>query len=163
MRPYNSLIAPSGSGAARGIAYIESLSNPGYAQLADGTAPIAGFVTRPVLVGGPTLGDAIFPNRLELPFQDGQPISLEQAEQVSAEGYDPLGINGNLYSGTGNGGSATITAATPTGTKISFYNGQFCVANTGQYYEWMLQAIEPAAVPTNGFRCRFTKVEGNIK
>jgi hypothetical protein len=167
MQTYRSLLAPTGVGAARGIAYIEDPNNPGNAKLADGSLPIAGFVTRNIQVGGPTLGDSIYPLRIELPFQDGTQISLEQAEMVSAEGYDPTTLAGNLYSGTGvasgTGLNSQITAATPTGTRCSFLNGQFCVAGVGQYTEFYLAAFEPPALPQDTFRCRFVRTAGQVR
>ena len=158
-RPYKSLVAPTGAAGGRGTAFIEDPANAGKALEADGSAPIAGFVTRPILVGGPTLADAIMPNRTDLPFADGDYISLEQAEEVEAEGYDPANINGFLYSGTGGNAAKTITAATTIGTRCSFRNGQFSVAVTGDYSEWLLQEIKPPMVAGN-VRARFVLIEG---
>jgi hypothetical protein len=165
--PYKSLVAPTGS-SGRGIAYIEDPANPGNAILADGSAPIAGFVTRPILAGGPTLADDVFPNRLERPFSDSDPygvganmISLEQAEEVEAEGYDPLHVNGFLYSGTGGNAAKTITASTALKTPCSFRNGQFSVGVTGDYCEWLLQQIMPPQI-TGNVRARFIKVAGRV-
>ena len=167
-RPYRSLTAPTvAMGAAgRGIAFIEDPAAAGVAKLADGSAPIAGFVTRPILAGGPTLADAVMPNRIELPFSDGSGtgdsvagsniFSLEQAEEVEAEAYDATLVSGNLYTGSG---ALTITAATPIQTRCSFRNGQFCIAASGDYSEYLLQEIETPMVAGN-VRARFTKVEG---
>lgn len=167
--PYKSLVAPTGS-KGRGIAFIEDTSNPGKAILADGSQPIAGFVTRSIKAGGPDLGDDVFPNRIERPFSDTDPygadsnmISLEQGEEVEAEGYDPDCVNGFLYSGTGGNAAKTITASTALKTPCSFYNGQFSVGITGQYCEWMLieNSIEPQI--SGNLRCRFQKLPGAIK
>jgi hypothetical protein len=159
-RPYRSLVAPLGA-AGRGTAYIEDPANPGSAKLADGTLPIAGFVTRPILAGGPTLADAIMPNRIELPFSDGTQgngddgmISLEQAEEVQAESYD--GSSGYLYSGSG---ALTITAATPINTRCSFTNGKFCIAQSTQVAEYYLAEIMTPQIAGN-VRGRFTLIEG---
>ena len=158
-RPYKSLVAPTGAAAGRGTAFIEDPNNPGQGLKADGTAPIAGFVTRPILVGGPTLADAVMPNRIELPFTDGDYISLEQAEEVEAEGYDPANVNGSLYSGSGANAAKTITGATTPGTRCSFRNGQFSVAVAGDYSEWLLQEIKTPMVAGN-VRARFVLIEG---
>jgi len=69
-RPYRSLAGVAGLNAARGTAFIEHQANPGFAKLADGTVPITGFITRNAQVGGPTIADAIMPNRIELTFAD---------------------------------------------------------------------------------------------
>jgi hypothetical protein len=163
-RPYRSLIAPSGA-AGRGIAFIEDATKAGYAKLSDGTAPLAGFVTRPIVAGGPTLADAIMPNRIELPFSDGtgtfdsvaeaNQISLEQAEEVQAEGH---AASGYLYSGNG---SYTILASTPIGTRCSFVNGKFCIAQTSQVAEYILAEVMTPSVAGN-VRGRFTLIGGQV-
>ena len=86
--PMKSLLLPAAAAATRGVAYMEDTATPGSAKLADGTVPIAGFVTRPVLIGGPTIADAVMPNRLELPFAAADYGSFEQGEEVEvAEGF----------------------------------------------------------------------------
>ena len=190
-RPYRSLTGVTGLNAARGTAFIEDPANPGFAKLADGTLPIAGHITRNAQVGGPTIADAIMPNRIELTFADTDFQSFELAEEVQAEGYGPnasLASNvatggqcittGNdisggavqtgtvqwgafLYSGTGANAAKTITAATATGTAVSFTNGQFCVAQAGQVAEYYLAQILPPSRPDlNTFRCRFVLMAG---
>ena len=176
-RPTRSLTGVTGLNAARGIAFIEDPVNPGFAKLADGTLPIAGFVTRNVQVGGPTIADAILPNRIELPFADTDFLSFELAEEVQCEGYGAIATlaggaatggqvltNGVpmaggavqtgtvqwgafLYSGSGANAAKTITGATAIGTKVSYVGGQFCVAQTGQFAEWYLAQILPPSRP----------------
>jgi len=176
-RPTRSLAGVTGLNAARGIAFIEDPANPGFAKLADGTLPIAGFVTRNVQVGGPTIADAILPNRIELAFADTDFLSFELAEEVQCEGYGPIATlaggaatggqvltNGVpmaggavqtgtvqwgafLYSGSGANAAKTITGATAIGTKVSYVGGQFCVAQTGQFAEWYLAQILPPSRP----------------
>ena len=159
LRLYKSLTAPAGVGASRGIAYIEDPAHPGAAIVSDGSLPLAGFVTRNILVGGPTISDAVLPNRIELPFTDGDFVSLEHAEEVEAEGYGD-----HLYSGSGAGAAKTITAATTIGTKASFLNGMFSIAAAGQNQEYYLAEIKAPAVPTaNTFRARFVRIEGQVK
>lgn len=160
--PYRSLVAPTGA-SGKGRAYIEDPANPGNAIVADGSKPFAGFVTRPINAGGQTLGDLVYPNRMELPFMDSDPygaganmISLEFAEEVVAEGYDALGINGFLYSGAGK----TITAATAAKTKCSFRNGQFCIAASTDYAEWLLEDATLTPMVAGNVRARFTKIYG---
>ena len=57
-------------GYVRGTAMQES-AVPGQAELADGSKPFAGFMTRDSQATGAVLGDIIYPNRLELPFDAG--------------------------------------------------------------------------------------------
>ena len=166
--PYVSLVAPTGA-KGRGIAYIEDNTNPGNAILADGSKPIAGFITRPIKAGGPDLGDDVFPNRIERPFSDSDPygadanmITLEQAEEVEAEAYDPLQVAGYLYSGTGGNAGKTINASTALNTQCSFRNGQFSVAVSGDYCEWLLVAL-PTPMVSGNVRARFIKVRGVVK
>lgn len=169
-RPYRSLIAPAGA-AGRGIAFIEdgttaAVNGIRYAKLSDGTAPLAGFVTRPIKAGGPTLEDAVYPNRIELPFSDGTGtgddiagsniISLEQAEEVQAEGH---GASGYLYSGSG---SNTIVAGTPIGTRCSFLNGKFSIATTAQIAEFELAEIITTPAVAGNVRARFTLIAGQV-
>jgi len=167
----------TGLNAARGIAFIEDPANPGFAKLADGTLPIAGFVTRNVQVGGPSLADAVMPNRIEVPFADTDFLSFELAEEVQCEGYGAIATlagaaatggqvltNGVpmaggavqtgtvqwgafLYSGSGANAAKTITGATAIGTKVSYVGGQFSVAQTGQFAEWYLAQILPPSRP----------------
>lgn len=167
--PYNSLVAPTGA-SGKGVAYMEDPATAGNAILADGTKPAAGFVTRPIVSGGQTLGDLVYPNRLELPFQDSDPymsgvnmLSLEQAQEVVAEGYDPLHVNGNLYSGTGGNAGKSILPGTAVKTKCSFFNGQFCVGVTGQYCEWIIEEIGIAPMIAGNLRVRFSKLPGGVQ
>jgi len=191
-RPYRSLAGVTGLNAARGTAFIEDPANPGFAKLADGTVPITGFITRNAQVGGPTIADAIMPNRIELTFADTDMQSFEQAEEVQAEGYGSnatLGANGGggqsiaggqvvapssngnvviggayLYSGSGANAAKTITGATTVGTKCSFIGGQFSIAQPGQIAEFVLVQILPPSRPDiNTFRCRFTLMAGDIQ
>jgi hypothetical protein len=173
-RPIRSLAGVTGLNAARGTAFIEDPANPGFAKVADGTLPIAGFIARNAQVGGPTIGDAILPNRIELPYADTDYQSFEPAEEVQAEGYGAnatLGatVSGQavvggafLYSATGGNAGKTITGTTAIGTKVSFRNGQFCVAASGDVAEFYLAQILPPARPDiNTFRCRFGLVTGD--
>jgi len=176
-RPIRSLSGVTGLNAARGIAFIEDPANPGFAKLADGTLPIAGFITRNAQVGGPSIADAILPNRLELPFADTDFQSFEQAEEIQAEGYGSIATLGSaattggqaitaggnvggvgaqagtvqwgafLYSGTGANAAKTLTAATAIGTKVSYIGGQFSVAVAGQVAEFYLAQVLPPSRP----------------
>jgi len=80
-----------------------------------------GFVMREVVVGGPGLPDHVYPNRLELAYASGQEASLEKADEVEAEGSNFL-----VLSGTG-----ALANNTAVDTQISFNNGKFYIAQTG--------------------------------
>jgi len=134
-----------------GAAMQEDTTNPGTAKLADGTTPFGGFVNRPVVVGVPTptyaelAGGGSLP--LESPYQAGHEGSLEDADEVIAEGADYV---------LGTGGDA-ISAGTAVNTKCSFRVGKFCVAQTNQRVEYVL-IEKPAPVVAGNFRGRFKKV-----
>ena len=158
-RPVVSLLTPaSGQGYAltagsgligymRGTPMQES-ATPGQAELADGTKPFAGFLTRDSQAGGATLADQIVPGRLELPFVAGEDGSFEFAEEVVAEG--PLLID------------AGLTGATPLKTPISFAAGKFAVAGSGQNAQWVLVEL-PAPDTTGNVRARFVTMAGSMK
>ena len=142
-RPNRSLILPAAD-AARGVAFQES-STSGTAELADGTLPIVGFVTRQTLITGPVLGDSIYPGRIELPFTGGQEGSFEYGEELEAEGSTYL--------------DAAITAGTALKSRLSFVAGKFKVAVTGQYSEFILVA-KPTPEVVGNVRIRVQKIEG---
>lgn len=140
-RPNVSLKSPVAN-ALRGIAFQES-ATPNVAELADGTISFQGFVTRPVKIGGPDLGDSIYPNRIELPFTAGEEMSLELAEEFVAEGAD------YLYSGTG-----MITSGTSLKSQCGFKDGKIRVAQGSEIKEFTL--VELMTPETEGnVRARF--------
>lgn len=117
----------------RGTAFQES-STADTAELADGSQPIIGFVTRPIAAGGPQLADSIYPGRIDLPTPDGDEASFEYAEEVQAEGSD-------FVQGSGSDKLDTNTALK---TKVSFRGGKFCAAATTQIAEFMVvQKLTP--------------------
>jgi hypothetical protein len=118
----------------RGVAFQES-AVAGVAELADGSKPFAGFITRNSQVGGPALGDVIYPGRLELPFPTGDVGSFENAAMFEVEG--------------GTFVDAGITGATPLKTPLSFLAGKVCAAIANQYVQFMLVEQQVPAVPGN--------------
>jgi hypothetical protein len=132
-RPVNSLLTPA-TAAIRGIAMQES-ATAGTAELADGTKVFAGFMTRPSQVGGPALGDVIYPGRLELPFATGEEGTFEFAEEVVAEGA------GYVDSG--------ITGSTALKTPLMFAAGLFAVATSGHFAEFELVELPTPDVAGN--------------
>ena len=157
-RPVVSLLTPaSGQGYAlpmsgligymRGTPMQES-ATAGQAELADGSKPFAGFMTRDSQGGGGVLGDMIYPNRLELPFVAGEDGSFEFAEEVVAEGANLI--------------DAGLTAATPLKTAISFAAGKFAVAISGQDAQFVLVGL-PAPETAGSVRARFVTMAGSMK
>ena len=156
-RPVVSLLTPASGqgyalangliGYARGTPMQES-ATAGQAELADGTKPFAGFMTRDSQAGGPVLGDTIYPGRLELPFAAGLEGSFEFGEEVVAEGPNFI--------------DAGLTAATPLKTAVSFAGGKFAVAVSGQDAQFVLVEL-PAPDVTGDVRARFILMAGSMK
>lgn len=120
-----------------------------------------GFLTRDVVVGGPTtiqraqpFGDTPLIKELELPFSAGQECSIEHADAYVAEGNAYI-----LSSGTG-----AITGSTALGTRCSFKNGKTYVAQSGDDTLYELADISTNAnslltADGDGPRCRFERVK----
>ncbi len=145
-RPVNMLLSPLATAYPRGTALQES-ATAGTAELADGSKPFAGFLTRDTVVGGPVLGDIIYPGRLELPTATGDECSLEFGEEVEAEGANFI--------------DSSITGATALKTPCSFAAGKFATASSGNFVEFVLVAIETPAV-TGNVRGRFRVIPGYV-
>lgn len=138
-REHRNLTAPAGA-ALVGTAYQESAVG-GVAELADGTKPLAGFVTRGISVSGPSLENDFWPGRLENDFAASKEISLEHAEEIEAEGDDYLATSG---------GGGQITAGTALGTKLSFVNGKLCVQDGGTQYPFYVLVAKDLTPETEG-------------
>lgn len=138
----------------RGVAFQQDNADPlgQTAKLAAGTSPILGFVTRHIMKGGPQLADSIYPGRIDLPTIAGQEASFEYAEEVEAEGTDYISGTG-LYA---------ITSATALNTKLSFLNGQFCVAQSGQLSEFILVGQLTPQDDTNNCRILARRTAGDF-
>jgi hypothetical protein len=119
-REHRNLTSPVVASAI-GIAFQES-ATAGLAELSDGIKPLAGFATRAVVVGGPTLADNVFAGRLELPFTAGKEISLEHGEEIEFEGAGYIAASG---------GGGAITSATALESDLSFVGGKVCVRDAG--------------------------------
>lgn len=137
---------------ARGVAFQESITAD-TAELANGVAPILGFVTRIIMAGGPQLGDSIYPGRIELPTLAGQEASFEYAEEIEAEGTDYI-------CGTG---VRTIDNTTAPRTPLSFDLGRFCKAQAGQLAEFELTTQLTPRDSTNVCRIRARRLTGNVQ
>lgn len=163
---------PSGVGAAgdivvyRGTAIMRDDTNPTKGAPASPNVSggvgqaLLGFVTRNVVVGGPTViqraqlfGDTPLIKELELPFAAGQEASIEHADAYVAEGDAYI-----VGSGTG-----AITGSTPLGTRCSFKDGKTYVAQSGDDVLYVLADISTNAnsllvAGGDGPRCRFERV-----
>ena len=152
-----------------GTAFIEA--TPAYDQdastavaLSSGTNMFAGFITRDVLAatgGVPTvpvptyseLSSGASPNiPFETQFSAGFEGSLEDAEEYEAEGAT-LVSSGN--------GAYDVSNTTPIGTPLSFYQGKTCVAQAGQWTEFVLAEQMTPSVPGN-VRIRARKTFGAV-
>ncbi len=157
-RQNRSLVAPAAVAQPFGTAFQQSAAavnaeGSNLAELADGTKPFDGFVTRGIITAlpGPTYADmGMGQQPLEQDFLAGYEVGLEDADQYQAEGA-------YLYSGTGQ-----ITSATALKTKCSFRDGKTVVAQTGQYAEYMLIEKLTPEVATNNVRGRFERIRGVI-
>ncbi|HEX3800260.1 MAG TPA: hypothetical protein VH413_16310 [Verrucomicrobiae bacterium] len=145
--PLITLVTPTGTGYPIGTAMQES-ATAGTAELADGTKVFAGFMTRQSIVGGPTLGDDIFPGRLQLGVAAGDPDSFERGEEIECEGASYV--------------DAGITGSTALKTPLSFAAGKFCVAGSGQYAQFELVEL-PAPVTAGNVRIRVVPLAAFIK
>jgi hypothetical protein len=93
-----------------------------------------GHLTRRVVVGGLSLADRVFgttspvPVGVESGFYDGLEVTVEDAQEIEAEGASYL--------------SATnpVTTATAVGTQLTFVAGLFSVAQAGQQNWYTLTA-----------------------
>lgn len=124
----------------KGIALGGHASDSTKADLADGDNFI-GFVTRPVSTDGAhTPPDGSDPNlyqdmafqdsRIEFPFKAGGNVSIEKADAVEVESPDNL-----LDSGTG-----AVSDSSPVGTKLSFVDGKFYIAQGSDIVYYTLTA-----------------------
>jgi hypothetical protein len=145
-RPVRSLLTPA-TAYPRGTAMQES-ATAGTAELADGTKPFAGFMTRASKVGGPDLGDITYPGRLDLPFATGEEGTFEFAEEVEAEGSDYV--------------DAGITAGTTLKTPLTFLNGKFYIAASTNLAEFVLVEL-PTPRDAGNVRIRAVPIDGWIK
>jgi hypothetical protein len=144
-RPVNSLTSPAAA-AVRGVAMQES-ATAGVAELADGSKPFAGFLTRNTQVGGPVLGDVIYPGRLELPTETSGPSSMEFGEEVEAEGATFL--------------DASLTSGAALKTPLTFAAGKFIAATTGKLVEFEL-VEQQTPVNAGNVRIRARAVYGYV-
>jgi hypothetical protein len=126
---------------------MQESATAGVAELADGTKPFAGFLTRNTVVGGPALPDVIYPGRLELPFETSGPGSFEMAEEFEAEGATYI--------------DGSITAGTPLKTPLTFAAGKAAAAGAGKLVEYELVEL-PIPVVAGNVRIRARAVYGYV-
>jgi hypothetical protein len=134
--------------ALRGIAFQDSGgATVGTAELADGLKPLAGFLTREVKVGGPTLNDVVFEDYLQ-PFTAGEEASFEKADAFEAEGDNYID----------NAGGDLINAATPLESELSFSAGKLCLRQAGQFAFYRLKAFLAVEDAANTIRIRVEEI-----
>lgn len=115
------VIYPRGTAAGAAGGGYQSTQDILAAVLASGNN-FLGFLTRDVADQGPSLFEVDIPtNPLALPFTAGLECTLEKADEVECES--------SLYIQTS--GTGAITASTALGTNLSFTNGKFYVAQSG--------------------------------
>ena len=156
-RPVVSLLTPASgagytlpnglTGYLRGTPMQES-ATAGQAELADGTKPFAGFLTRDSQAGGPSLGDIIYPGRLELPFVAGQDGSFEFAEEVVVEGANFI--------------DTSLDANSALKIAVSFVGGKFSTVSSGQDSQFVL-VEKPTPDVAGNVRMRFVTMAGSLK
>lgn len=146
-----SLLTPNAA-ALRGNFFQES-ATAGTAEVADGSKPLAGFVTRDVVVGGPVLGDHIYPGRIDLPFTAAQEASFEMPESFEAEGADFFQV----------GGTGPVVAGTALQTELAFVLGKLRIAQTADIVEYVIVEQQTAKNAANSFRIRAEKVPRRVK
>jgi hypothetical protein len=147
---YSMLTTPA-DGWKRGQAFQEGATADS-AILADGTAPIIGFATRPGVVGGPDIGYQVWPNRLEGPNTAGEEASFEDAEEFEAEGDDY--VKGS--------GSNKIDASTALKTRLAFEDGKAIVATSGKLSEFMVVGKPAVKDSGNVVRIKARRVKGEV-
>ncbi len=119
---------PASAPAPYGLALMNKTTDA--TLLIEATGSFLGFLTRNVTTAGPGLleafdvltTDSSNPTALENVFKAGDEVSVEKADAVEAEGSQFL-----LASGTGGG----INLYTAVGSELSFVDGKFRVAQSG--------------------------------
>lgn len=143
-------------GTAFKVASVDADTGERTFALASGVAD--GFVMRDVRVpsdginGNPRTDTEILYNQgLEVAFTGGRHGTLEWGEEVEVEGTDLI-----LTSGTG-----AITTGTAVGTKLSFLNGKFRVAQSAEYAQFRLVA-QMTPITVGQVRIKASEIEGYL-
>ncbi len=118
--------APEGPDSVpRGFALGAHATDPAQFDVAQHNTFI-GHLTRQVRVG--VTSDT--PVGVESPFTNGQEVTVEKAKEIEAEGSAYLVVSG----------VNAITANTPVGTDLCFYNGYLGVRSSGLHTNYILTA-----------------------
>ena len=120
VRPASNISRKFTGTAKRGTALGAHATDVEAAALAQGTN-FLGFLTRDVSADGPSLESRVLP-LLEQAFKSGLEVSLQKADEIECEGTDYIQTTGG----------AAIGSATPVGTLLSFKDGKWQVAQTGE-------------------------------
>lgn len=148
---------PTGADYKRGIAFGDDNTDPEKAALA-GSTKFEGFLSRDA-VQARSLRDLLHPDSLlESPTISGEMATLEDFDEIEAEGTDFL-----VLTGTG-----VINSSAGVGTKLGFDgNGKLRVAQPGDNYYFEVtanSAVSSSAFPSrNGeLRIRARRTSGHI-
>lgn len=140
---------PSAAPALRGTALAQHPSDQDQAILANDDRAFIGFLTRDVTADGASLGDSVFPGRIETPFKSGGSVGLESgAVEVEVEGADVAMTSG----------SRAVSGSTAVGTLLSFQDGKVALATTNKLAYFVLAAQIPVVDSGNGFRLRIRSI-----
>lgn len=151
-REPRSLIIPEAM--VKGLAVMVKHGAPTYGDQSNGTE-FHGFLTQAVVSGGNASQlkqDAWLPGaNLEYNLDLNAAVTIVDADVVDAEGTDLILASGGGTEATG------ISAATPEGWSVSFTDGKFSIATTGQKVFFTLGANLTAETDGN-VRRRFIRV-----
>jgi hypothetical protein len=137
--------------AVRGLALGAHATDGESLDLAGGQN-FVGFLTRRVTKGGLSLSDRVFgvtsatPVGLESPFADGEPVTVEAAEEIEVEGPNYI-----MTSGTG-----ALSSGTTLPQSLSFVTGRLRIAQAGDvvYGTLMANNLTAMADGNNDLRIR---------
>ena len=126
VRPGSNISRKFTGTAKRGTAVGAHATDVEVAALAQGTN-FLGFLTRDVAADGPSLESRVFP-LLEQAFKSVLEVSLQKADEVECEGTDCIQTAGD----------GAVGATTAVGTLLSFKDGKWRVAQSGEVAFGML-------------------------
>lgn len=140
---------PSAAPALRGIALAQHPSDGDQAVLANDDRALIGFLTRDVTPDGATLGDSVFPGRIETPFKSSGSVGLESgAVEVEVEGADVAMTSG----------ARAVSGSTAVGTLLSFQDGKVALASSGKLAYFVVAAQITPVDSANNFRLRIRSI-----
>jgi len=149
-----------------GTAFMQAtpaVDNSEAVALADGSLEFLGFITRDLLAAVNGVPSVPVPTYAELSIGAAPSLPLETAFSAGLEGSledaDEYEAEGTQFISSGNGGR-DITANTVIGTRVSFYGGVTCVAQSTNRAEFYLKEFQTPQVAGN-LRCSFARIYGD--